>query len=165
MYIIHQSGLLLLTRRYAEDCIKSESTLVGSLISALIAFTASDSEPGSCEGNPTGTHHLTEVATTCSRWIINPHKDHIIALLLPNKSRFLQKKNLVRDGSTQILEMYLLSRKFESDEPRNLEIAPKVDNQFAEVIDNIIADMIFEYLDIEVKITLEGEMEHYTVFV
>ncbi len=160
---MHQSGLLLLTRKYADDCIKSESTLIGSLISALLVFTDSDSEPGSCEGNPTGKHHLTEIATTCSRWIINPQKDYIIALLLPNKSRLLKKRNIVRDGSTQILEMYLLSRKFEADIGNDFEIAPMLDNEFISVIDNIIADLISEYLDVVVKISTEGELEQYSV--
>jgi len=163
VYIIHQSGLLLLTRKYATDCIKSESTLIGSLITALLAFAGSDSEPGSCEGNPTGNHQLTEIATTCSRWIINPQKDFVVALLLPNKSRLLKKKGLIKNCSTQILEMYLLSRQFEVDIGEEFEISPTSDHEFILVIDNIIADLISEYLDIVVKISLEGEMEHYTV--
>lgn len=165
VYIMHQSGLLLLTRKYADDCIKSESTLIGSLISALLVFTESDSEPGLCEESTTGKHHLTEIATTCSRWIINPQKDYIIALLLPNKSRLLKKRNLVRDGSTQILEMYLLSRKFEADIGKDFEIAPMLDNEFISVIDNIIADLISEYLDVIVKISTEGELEQFSVII
>ena len=158
---MHQSGLLLLSRKYTDDCIKTDPTLIGSLISALLVFTKSDDGSGICSESPSGDHHLTEIATTCSRWIINLQKGQIIALLVPNNSRLLKKRNLLSDCSKQILEMYQLYQNFENEASEEFELEPPKDDEFIKIIDNIIGDLISNYLDIVVKKSNEGELEHY----
>ena len=163
VFVMHQSGLLLLSRKYTDDCVKKDSSLVGSLISALLAFTRSDDGSGICSENLIGDHHLTEFSTTCSRWIINPHKEYIITLVVPNISRLLKKRDLINDCSKQILEMYQLYRNFENDANEEFDLEPPKDDEFIRIIDNIIADLISEYLDVVIKISTEGEFEHYFI--
>ncbi|MCE7734080.1 MAG: hypothetical protein GPJ54_04320 [Candidatus Heimdallarchaeota archaeon] len=152
---------MLLSRKYVDDCIKTDPTLVGSLISALLVFTKSDDRSTICDESPSGDHHLTEIATTCSRWIINQHKEYVITLLVPNKSRLLKKRKLMSICNKQILEMYQLYRNFETDANEEFELEPPKEDDFIRIIDNIIADLISEYLDVVVKISTDGELEHY----
>ncbi|OLS28214.1 MAG: hypothetical protein HeimC2_08690 [Candidatus Heimdallarchaeota archaeon LC_2] len=162
VYVIHRTGMVILSRKYADSCIESDPQLVGGLIAAIMTVTSSTaSNVTSCIGAEDGRHKLLEFTTTCSRWIISEADDFVVTVLVPNTSPLLEKINLISRVAEQILETYLLYKQFTIQTEETVEDDNDEQIELGNTIDNFVSDVIKEFSGQILDFSKEGSIDHY----
>ncbi len=162
VYVIHRTGMVILSRKYADSCIESDPQLVGGLIAAILTVSNStSSDVASCIGSDDGKHRLIEFTTTCSRWFINQEDDFVVTVLVPNVSPLLNKIDLIGSVSKQILDTYLLFKQFTIQTEETVEENSEEQKEIGNTIDNIVSDVIEQFSGQKLDFSKEGSIDHY----
>lgn len=165
-YVIHRTGMVILSRKYADSCIDSDPQLVGGLITAILTVTKSTTRTEkACEGSEDGIHRLVEFTTTCSKWLINQEDDFVVALLVPNSSPLLSKPKVLQNISKQILDTYLLYNQFKIETEETVEASDEEQIELGNTIDNFVSDVIKQFSGQKLDFSKEGTIDHYDLSV
>ena len=165
-YVIHSTGMVILSRKYADGCIDSDPQLVGGLITAILTVTKSTTGTDvACVGSNDGKHRLVEFTTTCSKWIINQEEDFVVALLVPNSSPLLSKPELIQNISKQILDTYLLYKQFTIETEETVDTTDEEQIEISNTIDNFVSDVIKQFSGQKLDFSKEGTIDHYDLSV
>lgn len=162
VYVIHRTGMVILSRKYADSCIESDPQLVGGLVAAIMTVTNStSSDVKTCIGSDDGKHRLIEFTTTCSRWFIIQEDDFVVTVLVPNVSPLLDKIDLIGSVSKQILDTYLLFKQFTIQTEETVEESSEEQQELGNTIDNFVSDVIKEFSGKKLDFSKEGSIDHY----
>ena len=162
VYVIHRTGMVILSRKYADSCIESDPQLVGGLIAAIMTVTNSTaSNVTSCVGSKDGRHKLLEFTTTCSKWIISEDDDFVVTVLVPNTSPLLEKIDLIGRVANQILETYLLFKQFTIQTEETIEDDTEEQIELGNTIDNFVSDVVYQFSGHMLDFSKEGSIDHY----
>lgn len=160
IYVVHKSGMVMLSRRYAISCVASDSQLIGGFLAALLIFMRnSQSSEDQCAWEQDGQHKLKDIGMSCSRWFINGLDDYTVALLIPNDSPLIteSKYNLIHDISEKIISSFVLFTTFGLAD--NLDSLRDLGGDFGNSVDAMIFESLSDYLEGDVQFEVGGETE------
>ncbi|MCE7733681.1 MAG: hypothetical protein GPJ54_02310 [Candidatus Heimdallarchaeota archaeon] len=165
-YVIHRTGMVILSRKYADSCIDSDPQLIGGLITAILTVTKSTTgTEKACDGSEDGKHRLLEFKTTCSTWILNQEDDFVVSLLLPNSSPLLKKPKVIQNITKQILDTYLLYQQFKINTEETVGATDEEQVELGNTIDNFVSDVIKQFFGQKLDFFKEGTIDHYDLSV
>ncbi len=163
VYVIHQTGLVMLTRKYSSGCVSSDPQLIGGFLAALLTFARNsfNEENQSCEWEEDGMHKLTDIGMSCSRWFIKTVEDYTIAVLIPNQSALLQqgKYELIDNLCEQTISTFLIFQMFDMNVEQNIDHVKDYSEDFGNTVDNIVYEVLSELVGTSIKFETGGEIE------
>ncbi len=156
VYVIHNSGLVVLSRKYANSCTSVESQLIGGFLTAILLFTKDMSSNSNvkCAWEEDGIHRLTDIGMSCSRFFIKSMGHYSIALLVPNDSPLIKDSayETIYDLNERILSTFILFTTFGLvDNFNTIDTIKDYSDEFGHTVDNIIFEVLAEYINPDIK--------------
>lgn len=144
VYIMHETGVVLVTRIYNDSCIVGDSQLIGGFISSLVFFFNDISS--TCYREDNSGHHLEEIAITCSRVVIVRRDDLLVVTIVPQDSALLRgaKRTRIKKVMSCIYEAFESYKLINSTESASLENYIDYSDGFSSVLDKSLIDAIVE---------------------
>ncbi|MHA2250998.1 MAG: hypothetical protein ACXAD7_11585 [Candidatus Kariarchaeaceae archaeon] len=163
VYVIHHTGLVMLTRKYSSGCVSNDPQLIGGFLAALLTFAKNsyNVENQSCEWEEDGVHKLTDIGMSCSRWFITSVEEYTIAVLIPNQSPLLQQRKfeLIDSICEQTISTFLIFQMFDMNVDQKLENIRDYSDDFGNTVDNIVFESLTDFLGTNLKFEIGGEVE------
>ncbi|MCE7734077.1 MAG: hypothetical protein GPJ54_04305 [Candidatus Heimdallarchaeota archaeon] len=162
VYVIHQTGLVILSRKYTSGCVSSDPQLIGGFLAALLTFArVSKNEVESCQWEDDGKHQLKDIGMSCSRWFIKTVEEYTIAVLVQYHSPLLveQRFDLINTICDQILSTFLIFQMFDVNVEENIGYVKDYSDDFGNTIDNIAFEQIREFMGDRLKFEVGGQLE------
>jgi hypothetical protein len=163
VYVIHQTGLVMLSRRYSFGCVGTEPQLIGGFLSALLTFANNsfNLEGNSCEWETDGIHTLKDIGMSCSRWFVKTIDNYTSAMLIPNQSPLLQNRkfDVIDNMCEQIITSFLIFQMFDINVDQNLAHVKDYSNDFGNTVDNIVYETLKDTAGSSILFEIGGEIE------
>ena len=165
VYVIHQTGLVMLSRKYTSCCASSDPQLIGGFLAALLTFAnnASYSNVESCEWEEDGVHKLNDIGMSCSRWFIKTVEDYTVAVLIPNQSPLLQERkfDVVENICEQVISTFLIFQMFDMNVDEHIETIRDYSDEFGNTVDNIVFEVLSGLFGSSMQFEVGGEIEFF----
>ncbi len=148
VYVIHQTGLVLLSRKYNNSCVSNDPQLIGGFLAALLTFarTSGSEVSKSCQWEEDGMHKLVDIGMSCSRWFIGTEEEYTIALLVPYSSQLIldRKFDVIKKISDRIISTFLIFRMFDINVEEDIRYVKDYSFEFGNAVDTMIIEQLSE---------------------
>ncbi len=155
VFVIHKSGVVVLSRIYQESCLSSDPQLIGGILSALITLIQYDTGNGKyCVWEADGKHRLRDIGMSCSRWFIVSHMDFTLAVLVPHSSPLvkLERYDAIQKLNEAILNSFAIFFEFDdSFVDGEIQGIKDYSIEFGNMLDSLIFENLYDNLGIEIK--------------
>ncbi|MDH5401791.1 MAG: hypothetical protein OEZ01_15745 [Candidatus Heimdallarchaeota archaeon] len=147
LYVIHNTGAVLLSRSYDKVCVSVDTQLVGGFLAAVQIFVSNLQSNGidRVECSTTGGHYLQEISLSCSKWFIQSVDEYMIACLVSKDSPLLteNRQKLISDLLSQILSSYLIFVNIAEENKKKPIKLLEYSYEFGIAVDNIVYDSMY----------------------
>ncbi len=164
VYVIHQTGLVILSRKYTSGCVSNDPQLIGGFLAALLTFArSSKNEVESCLWEEDGKHQLKDIGMSCSRWFIKTIEEYTIAILVQYSSPLLteQRYELINTICDQVLSTFLIFQMFDVNVEENIGYVKDYSDDFGNTIDNIAFEQLREFVGDRLLFEVGGQLDVY----
>lgn len=163
VYVIHQTGLVILSRKYSSGCVSNDPQLIGGFLAALLTFakTSGSEESKACEWEEDRLHKLKDIGMSCSRWFILTEDEYTIAALVPYTSLLLRERkfDIIEKISQQIISTFLIFRMFDMNVDQDIKYVKDYSSDFGNTIDNIVFEQLKEIVSDEIIFEIGDQIE------
>lgn len=163
VYVIHQTGLVLLSRKYSSGCVSNDPQLIGGFLAALLTFarTSGSEASKSCQWEEDGMHKLIDIGMSCSRWFIRTEEEYTIAILVPYTSQLIieRKFDIIQKICEQTITTFMIFRMFDMNVEEDIKYVKDYSDDFGNTIDNIVFEQLREIFGSDVHFETGGEIE------
>ncbi|MHA2169934.1 MAG: hypothetical protein ACXAB7_08580 [Candidatus Kariarchaeaceae archaeon] len=144
VYIMHETGVVLVSRIYNDSCIVGDSQLIGGFISSLVLFFNDVSSD--CYRDGTSGHNLDEIAITCSRLVIERRTDLLVVAIVPQDSALLRgaKRTRIKKVMGSIYDAFESYKLLDTAGSAGLENYIDYSDGFSSVLDKSLIDALDE---------------------
>ncbi len=164
IFVVHKSGVVILSRIYQQSCISSDPQLIGGLLSAMLTLVQHDSnDTRYCSWEMDGRHRLRDIGMSCSRWFIGTHGDFTIATLVPHSSPLItsNRYDVIQKINQSIIASFTIFLEFGmTDQREKVEIIQDYTIEFGNTLDSLIFENLYDSLGIEIEFE---KGQHYDV--
>lgn len=149
LFVIQNSGLVVLSRRYNVECFDQATQLVGGFIGALLNFLQNETSSNVCGESKRGLHNLQMVEMTCSKWFIKTHKDYFIVMMIDKQSPLVNDQpdivNHLLSNTTTALD---IMETFQTSLPKHVFM--DYSEEFGNILDNVLYETISTRMEDEI---------------
>lgn len=155
IFVVHKSGVVILSRIYQESCISSDPQLIGGLLSALLTLVQHDSNVTRyCSWEMDGKHRLRDIGMSCSRWFIGSHGDYTITSLVPHSSPLItsNRYDIIQKINQSIIASFSIFLEFGTNgKSKDVEAIQDFTAEFGNTLDSLIFESLYDNLGIEIQ--------------
>ncbi|RMG37330.1 MAG: hypothetical protein D6732_07115 [Methanobacteriota archaeon] len=154
IFVVHKSGIVILSRIYQQSCISSDPQLIGGLLSAMLTLVQHDTnDTRYCSWEMDGRHRLKDIGMSCSRWFIGTHGDFTIATLVPYSSPLItsNRYDIIQKINQAIIASFSIFIEFGTDGINGkVEAIQDYTIEFGNTLDSLIFESLYDNLGIEI---------------
>ena len=147
VFVIHETGVVFLARRYNPSCFSEETQLIGGFLGALLNFVEVKTHEKNCLVDPTGFHFIQEIKMSCSNWLVRKHDDCFIVIISERSSIVSQPdqdqlKNELLEQTSTTIDIIKSFQEIIHD-----HIFLDHSDEFGVILDNMFHETLSTYLD------------------
>jgi hypothetical protein len=149
LFVIQNSGLVVLSRRYSVECFDQPTQLVGGFVGALLNFMQLETDDNYCGYSKTGSHELQMIEMTCSKWYVRTHKDYFVIMMVHKGSPLINENSEILDhlmsNTTTALD---IMETFQTSLSKHVFL--DYSEEFGNILDNVLYESISTKFEDEV---------------
>ena len=155
IYVIHQTGMVMLSRNYSTSTINSDPQLIGGFLAAILTFAkvTSNDNFANDTGGIEDISQIKDIGMTHSRWFIESIDEYTVAILVPNSSPLIQNERyeFIYNLCKQIITTFTIFKTFNIDIDNSIETAQDYSEDFGYTTDNIVHEQLSGMAGITLK--------------
>lgn len=141
LFVIQNSGLVSLSRRYSDECFDHPTQLLGGFIGAMLNFLQIETNKNYCGYSRSGFHTLQMIEMTCNKWYVRTHKDYFIVMMIQKESPLVEANSDIIDHlmSNTITAVEIMET-FQSSLTKHVFL--DYADEFGNILDNVLYETI-----------------------